>query len=97
VSLHKRDAASGGEANIGWRTPQDEGPWFGEGALANHADGGRPRPRPCTAVCTEHTQCVVVRVAHFDRFLEATWEVMPNVIGNFLSLASHRVGNATAG
>jgi CRP-like cAMP-binding protein len=97
VSLHKRDAASGGEANIGWRTPQDEGPWFGEGALANHADGGRPRPRPCTAVCTEHTKCVVVRVAHFDRFLEATWEVMPNVIGNFLSLASHHVGNATAG
>ena len=97
VSLHKRDAASGGEANIGWRTPQDEGPWFGEGALANHADGGRPRPRPCTAVCTEHTKCVVVRVAHFDRFLEATWEVMPNVIGNFLSLANYRVGAAAAG
>ena len=97
VSLHKRDAASGGEVNIGWRTPQDEGPWFGDGALANHADGGRPRPRPCTAVCTEHTKCVVVRVAHFDRFLEATWEVMPNVIGNFLSLANYRVGAAAAG
>ena len=97
VSQHKRDAASGVEANLGWRTPQDECPWLGEGALANHADGERPRPRPCTAVCTEYTKCVVVRVAHFDRFLEATWEVMPNVIGNFLSLANYRVGAAAAG
>ena len=84
VRLSKRDPVLGIWRTIGERAAHDETPWFGEGALSNHALGAIARPRPCTAACTEPTRCLVVRAPHFEGFL--------NAVPKFLSLASERVG-----